>query len=290
MKRGMLLVVCVGLLAPTGQAYAQKINAGERQDLRERPDRGVGRESQFKAFDGKAAGPLTATFSFSAAYTSNAGATDEDEVASPYATPGLAIKYKQANLLADWGLSAAAGLDGDLYDKDGYDESRFDWNIAAFRSVRGGVLSIKHRVLDTYSRDFDDRTAHVKRTSVNYEGEISGGPSYMVTVEYQTSPDPNSRRSRFQLYLSKDVATPWAGWMLGLEETLALFDYRAGDNKTREDVFSKTEFTLAREVTASALNAPVKVGAKAAVGWNDSSRSGKDYIAFEVGPLIEVKF
>ena len=274
----------VAVLSVPGWSFAQERDPTGRYDVLE-PAEHIEEmlEPDVRALTGRL---FTVDLSLAGAFSTNAGQTSSAPVKTGVATPSVAIRAVPVSL-GTWEVRGGLTADGDYLTgdyNDRFGEGRLEARGSAERRLGQGDLRIGYRVHGGFSNDFAERAYTLQVGSVAYTANIQALRAE-VSAEHQASDVANLRRTRVTSLVAYRLPGQQFGHDITLGAMLQFSDFRAGDNRNRNDVSAQISLGAAR-----AFSNGVSLGWFAAFTHRFSNREQSRFTEFDIGPTLSKTF
>lgn len=285
MRLSQLSSLIVGALSFPGLAWAQERDPTGRYDVLEPAEHleDLLEQPGLSVAPGRA---FTIDLALGGAFSTNAGQTRSAAVQTGVATPSLAIRAVPISL-GSWRLRGSLTVDGDYFVgdyNDRFGEGRLEARGYAEHEAGPGDLRAGYRVLGGFSNDFAERDYTLQVASLAYTVSISALRGEL-SAEYHGSDDPNLRRTRVTSLVGYTLPDAQWGYDVTLGGMLQYSDFRAGDNKGRNDLTAQISLGAGR-----AFSNGVSLGWFAAFSHRFSNRDRSRFTEFDIGPTISKTF
>lgn len=230
--------------------------------------------------------PFTTDFALGAGFSTNAGQSPSEPVRTGVATPSGAIRAVPISM-GSWEVRGGLTVDGDYFVgdyNDRFGEGRLEARASAEHGLGAGDLRVGYRVLGGFSNDFAQHSYTLQVTSLAYTATIDAF-SAELSAEHHGSDVANLRRTRVTSLLAYTLAEPQFGHDVTLGGMLQFSDFRAGDNRNRNDVSAQISLGAVREFSNG-----VSLGWFAAFTHRFSNREQSRFTEFDIGPTLSRTF
>lgn len=284
MRTLKLSVLLLAGLSVPGWSFAQERDPTGRYDVLEPAEH---LEEMLEPELGVLPGRLfTLDLSLGGAFSTNAGQSSSAPVKTGVATPSIAIRAVPFSL-GGWEVRGGLTADGDYLVgdyNDRFGEGRLEARGTAEHGLGPGDLRIGYRVLGGFSNDFAEQNYTLQVSSLAYTASIQALRAE-VSAEYHGSDVANLRRTRITSLLAYRLAEPQFGHDITLGGMLQFSDFRAGDNRNRNDVSAQISLGAVRTFSNG-----VSLGWFAAFTHRFSNREQSRFTEFDIGPTLSKTF
>lgn len=281
-----LSVLVVAGLGVPGWSFAQERDPTGRYDVLEPADHLEEMLEPEPQLGVAPARPFTVDLSLGGAFSTNAGQSSSDPVKTGVATPSLAVRAVPFDL-GGWEVRAGLTADGDYLSgdyNDRFGEGRLEVRTSAEYGLGPGELRVGYRVQGGFSNDFAEQNYTLQVSSLAYTANIQALRAE-VSAEYHGSDVANLRRTRLTSLVAYRLAEPQFGHVVTLGGMLQFSDFRAGDNRNRNDVSAQISLGAVRVFSSG-----VSLGWFAAFTHRFSNREQSRFTEFDIGPTLSKTF
>lgn len=261
---------------PTGRYDVDEVLRRHAHDLSQLPTR-----------EEAAGRPVTFELDLAGTFSTNAGESHRDTVATAYGTPGFAVDITPQSL-AGFDVGGGAKIDADYYGggrkNDRFGEGRVEGFVFAEHGLGPGTVTAEFVVHSVFDNDFANHDFRLLISDLSYS-VTRGRFTFEADAEYEDSEVPELRRTRLASVVTYAVPQKPLGYDLAVEGTVAFADFNGGRNANRNDT-----------VAGLALIADRKLGRGWALEWaaafvnRFSNRAVSRFTTFDLGVELAKRF